>query len=311
MECFKTPIALIIFNRPDRTEKIFKIISTIRPKKLFIIADGPRESVPGEKEICEKTRQIVKNIDWKCELFTNYSKENLGCGKRPSTGITWVFENVDRAIILEDDCVPHPTFFTFCEELLNRYENDERVMMISGNNFQFGKKRTEYSYYFSIFTHIWGWATWKRAWDYYDYNISQWPEFRKEGLLANYFSNNRHVDYWRTLFDKVYSENNKTYWDYQWLLTCWAQHGLAALPSVNLVSNEGAGKDATHTKRSDKFMNMKAERLKYPLAHPSYIMRNIEADLYTQKTNFSDKENSMLKYYKLLKNKMGKNDKEK
>ncbi len=308
MECFKTPIALIIFNRPDRTEKIFKIIRSIRPKKLFIIADGPRETVPDEKEICEKTRQIVKNIDWKCELFTNYSKENLGCGKRPSTGITWVFENVDRAIILEDDCVPHPTFFPFCEELLNRYENDERVMMISGNNFQFGKSRTKYSYYFSIFTHIWGWATWKRAWDYYDYNISQWPEFSKEGLLANYFSNSKHIEYWRSLYDNVYSEKNKTYWDYQWLLTCWAQHGLTIIPSVNLVSNEGEGKDATHTKGADKFINMKTERLKYPLAHPSYIMRNIEADLYTQRTNFSAKENSLLKYYKFLKNKMVKND---
>ena len=301
MECFKTPIALIIFNRPDRTEKIFKIISTIRPKKLFIIADGPRESVPGEKEICEKTRQIVKNIDWKCELFTNYSKENLGCGKRPSTGITWVFENVDRAIILEDDCVPHPTFFTFCEELLNRYENDERVMMISGNNFQFGKKRTEYSYYFSIFTHIWGWATWKRAWDYYDYNISQWPEAKNLNLLDNYFYDKKHILFWRSLFDKVYSDNNKSYWDYQWLLSCWLQNGLTIIPSVNLVSNDGAGEEATHTKEENEFLNLETYEIGFPLNHPSLIIRNRGADLFTQNKIFSTGVSIIKKIIKRIK----------
>jgi hypothetical protein len=155
MRKFKTPVALIIFNRPDRTRKLLSILSTVQPKEIFIIADGPRKTVPGEKEICEQTRKIVKNINWKCKLYTNFSEENLGCGERPATGISWIFKHVVLAIILEDDFVPHPSFFPFCEELLNRYKDDERIMMISGNNFQFGQKRTEYSYYFSIFTHIW------------------------------------------------------------------------------------------------------------------------------------------------------------
>ncbi len=298
---FNTPIALIIFNRPDKTRKLFNIISTIKPKKLFIIADGPRKTIPGESEICEQTRNIVKNINWKCELFTNYSKENLGCGNRPASGVSWVFEHVDRAIILEDDCVPHPSFFPFCGELLEKYKNDERVMMISGNNFQFGANRTNYSYYFSIFTHIWGWATWKRAWDYYDYNISQWPEAKNLNLLDNYFYDKKHILFWRSLFDKVYSDNNKSYWDYQWLLSCWLQNGLTIIPSVNLVSNDGAGEEATHTKEENEFLNLETYEIGFPLNHPSLIIRNRGADLFTQNKIFSTGVSIIKKIIKRIK----------
>lgn len=301
---FNTPVALIIFNRPDKTKKLFNIISTIKPRKLFIIADGPRKSVPGEKAICEQTRQIIKSVNWRCELFTNFSEENLGCGKRPSTGISWVFDNVDRAIILEDDCVPHPSFFPFCEELLERYKDDERIMMISGNNFQFGNRQIKYSYYFSIFTHIWGWATWKRAWEHYDYKISQWPEVRDKNFLENYFTDKKHILYWRSLFDKVYSDPNKTYWDYQWLLSCWCQNALTIIPSRNIVSNEGVGDAATHTSEINKFMNMETFAMQFPLKHPPFVIRNRAADLFTQNTNFSVSKNSFKKYYELLKNKL-------
>jgi hypothetical protein len=221
MARFNIPITLIIFNRPEKTRKLFKIIKNVQPKELFVIADGPRNNIPGEKNLCDLTRSIIHDIDWECKLYTNFSADNLGCGKRPATGVSWVFENVEKAIILEDDCIPHPSFFKYCEELLEKYADDERVMMISGDNFQSGNMRTRYSYYFSIFTHIWGWATWRRAWNYFDYTISLWPEIKNTYLLKNFFNNPIHINYWETLFDKVYNDKFKTYWDYQWLLSCW------------------------------------------------------------------------------------------
>ncbi len=157
----RTPVALIIFNRPDTTERVFAEIAKARPPKLFIIADGPREDRPGEAERCASARAIVDRVDWNCEVQKNYSDVNLGCGARPATGISWVFDQVEEAIILEDDCIAHPTFFRFCDELLEKYRDDERIMHIAGNNFQFGNQRTSFSYFFSHHNICWGWASWR------------------------------------------------------------------------------------------------------------------------------------------------------
>src|SRR5665648_587346 len=163
----KTPVAFIIFNRPETTRRVFAEIAKARPTKLLVIADGPRATHPDDAEKCAVVRAIIDGVDWDCEVLKNYSDVNLGCKRRVSSGLDWVFDTVEEAIILEDDCLPHPTFFRFCEEMLAKYRDDKRIAMISGDNFQFGKKRTEYSYYFSRYTHIWGWASWRRAWDNY------------------------------------------------------------------------------------------------------------------------------------------------
>nr|MBA3765731.1 glycosyltransferase family 2 protein [Acidobacteriota bacterium] len=173
------PVALIIFNRADTTARVLAEIAKARPSKLLVIADGPRADHPDDAEKCLAARAAIDRVNWDCEVLTNYSEVNLGCGARPSSGLDWVFENVAEAIILEDDCLPHPTFFPFCAELLERHRDDERVMMISGDNFQFGRKRTQYSYYFSRYTHTWGWATWRRAWRYFDREIKLWPALRE------------------------------------------------------------------------------------------------------------------------------------
>src|SRR6185369_14461868 len=163
-----TPVAFIIFNRPDTTEKVFAEIARARPPKLLVIADGPRAGRAGEADRCAATRAIIDRVDWDCKVLTNYSDVNLGCKNRVASGIDWVFEQVPEAIILEDDCLPDPTFFRFCEELLIRYREDERISQICGANFQFGRKRSNDSYYFSRYNHIWGWASWRRAWQHYD-----------------------------------------------------------------------------------------------------------------------------------------------
>lgn len=281
----KTPIALIIFNRPENTARVLETIADARPEKLLIIADGPRPVEPGESEKCLAARAVVENVNWDCEVLRNYSDINLGCGRRPATGIDWVFENVERAIILEDDCLPHPTFFPFCEELLERYRDDERVMTISGNNFQYGAKSTSHSYYFSTYPHTWGWATWRRAWRLYDFQAQLWPPLRETSFLLDVLGDPDSVPYWRDIFDSL--ETRPDVWDYQWIFTCWVQHALAILPNVNLVSNIGWGQNSTHTSALDNpSANLATEAMAFPLDHPAGMVRNREADKFTFENHY-------------------------
>ena len=159
-----TPVAFIIFNRPDTTEIVFETIRQAKPSKLLVVADGPRTDRSGEVEKCTATRAVIERVDWECEVITNYSDVNLGCKRRVSGGIDWIFSQVEEAIILEDDCLPAPSFFQFCQTMLERYRYDDRISMIGGSNYQQENSRTSDSYFFTKYAHIWGWATWRRAW---------------------------------------------------------------------------------------------------------------------------------------------------
>ncbi len=277
-----TPVALIIFNRPDTTERVFAEIAKAKPPKLFVIADGPRPNPPGEAEKCAGVRAIIERVDWECEVLKNYSDVNMGCGKRPATGISWVFEHVDRAIILEDDCVPHPTFFRFCEELLEKYRDDERVMMIGGTNTLLGRKRMPYSYYFSRMPNCCGgWATWRRAWQHFDFEMRLWPALRDTSWLLDLLEDPRAVEIWRSIYDEAYAGLvNADYWDYQWAFACGMQNGFVVVSNTNLVCNIGFGEDATHTKdpNSSIVANIPTAEMKFPLQHPPYMVRDREAD---------------------------------
>lgn len=274
----KTPVALIIFNRPDCTARVLEAIASARPETLLVIADGARPDRSGEAEACAATRAVIERVDWDCEVLTNYSEVNLGCGLRPLTGINWVFEQVEEAIILEDDCLPHPSFFPYCEELLERYRNDERVMMIGGVNF-LGELKTPYqSYHFSRFGSSWGWASWRRAWQLNDYEMKLWPMVRDLGILAQMFPDPLHCRYWQETFQRVYDKQAEGVWDYQWLLACWINSGYRIFPEVNLISNIGFRADATHTFGDGPFANMPTAGIHLPLKHPPFILRGIEAD---------------------------------
>jgi len=282
----KTSIAFIIFNRPDTTRRVFAEIARARPPKLLVIADGPRADHPDDAEKCAAVRAIIDGVNWDCEVLKNYSDVNLGCKRRVSSGLDWVFDTVEEAIILEDDCLPHPTFFRFCEEMLEKYRDDERIFMISGDNIQFGRKRTEYSYYFSRYTHIWGWASWRRAWDNYDVDMKLWPEIRDGGWLKDMLGDKRSIWYWKYIFENVYNGKIDT-WDYQWTFACWIQNALTLLPNVNLISNIGFGYEASHTKAKDKFTMMEIESMSFPILHPDYILRDSKADLFSENKMFS------------------------
>jgi hypothetical protein len=278
----QTPVALLIFNRPDATERVFREIARAQPRRLFIIADGPRPERPGEAERCAATRAIVEQIDWECTVTRNYAEANLGCRARVASGITWLFEQVEEAIILEDDCVPQPSFFAFCEELLARYRDDQRVMMISGTNTVAAEISTPYSYFFALPSICWGWASWRRAWQNYDLALSQWPELRASAWLDEVWGSQQATRYWQKRLDREQAWNRaaafQPTWDYQWFYSCWAQNSLAICPAVNLVSNIGFGEGATHTRTTLEGVYIPSAEITFPLQHPPHLVWNREAD---------------------------------
>ena len=274
-----TAVALLIFNRPDTTERVFKEIAQAKPPKLLVVADGPRSARSGEAEKCQQTRAIIERVDWDCEVLTHYAEVNMGCKLRVASGIDWIFEQVEEAIILEDDCLPDPTFFRYCEEMLTRYRDNERVGMVSGGNLQFGQARGEGSYYFSKYTNIWGWASWRRAWKHYDRDIVLWPAFRDEGLLEQMFETEGERTYWRNSFQWVHEGSLDT-WDVSWSFTALTHGLLQVVPNVNLISNIGFGPNATHTHVVGVHANLPVQSMQFPLRHPSFVLPNIEADRY-------------------------------
>ena len=231
-------IAYIIFNRPRHTRETFEVIRAQRPSKLFIIADGPRAGHATDVERCRAVRQIVEHIDWPCEVHREYAEQNLGLKRRISSGLTWVFSLTEAAIVLEDDCLPHPDFFGYCQDLLERYKEDERIWVITGNNFQNGKRRGDASYYFSKFGHCWGWASWRRAWQHFDGDLSFWPEWKHSDDWRRKMPDPFEQRYWIDILDRVYQHKIDS-WAYPWLATLWYHGALTATPRVNLVTNIG------------------------------------------------------------------------
>lgn len=284
----ETPVAFLVFNRPGTTARVFTEIAQARPRHLLIVADGPRADRDGEAEQCAQVRAIVERVDWPCDVRTNYSESNLGCRARVSSGLDWVFEEVEEAIILEDDCLPHPTFFRYCETLLDRYRDDERITCISGDDFQRRNGVSSSSYYYSRFVHIWGWATWRRAWRHYDVAMRGWPAARDAGLLDSVWGADRAaVAHWRAIFDAVHAGRVDT-WDYQWVFTCWQQGGLTVLPCGNLVSNLGFGTDATHTTGASPLAELPVRAMSFPLRAPPFVRADYFADQFTQHHVVSD-----------------------
>jgi hypothetical protein len=280
---FGVPVVLVMFNRPKHTRAVFDQIAAIRPKELFVIADGPRPDRPDDVAKCRESRAVLDRVDWHCDLHTNFSDSNLGCRRRVSSGLDWVFDRVDRAVIVEDDCVPDPSFFPFCAELLDLYQDEPRVRTISGTNFLFGKARTRWSYHFSSYHSIWGWATWRRSWQRVDMAMRQWPQVRDEGWIGDMVGGNRKwAKFWAIRFDRVY-EGRTDSWAYPYLFSCWLDDSLAVTPNWNLVSNTGIGEGATHTPEAARYLNSPVETMRFPLVHPPFMICDGVSDRETFK----------------------------
>ncbi len=272
-------VALMIFNRPDTTARVFEAIAKAKPSKLLVVADGPRPDRLGEADKCAQTRAIINKVDWDCEVITNFSTINLGCKKRVASGLDWIFEQVEEAIVLEDDCLPEHSFFRFCDEMLERYRLNARVGMVSGGNLQFGQSRGNASYYFSRYTHIWGWATWRRAWKHYDRDMALWPSFRDEGWLDRVFASQGEREYWKNSFQWVYDGKLDT-WDCSWTFAAITHGMLQVVPNVNLISNIGFGPEATHTHVVGIHANMPTQPIVFPMEHPKFVLADEAADRY-------------------------------
>ena len=281
------PVLVLAFNRPDTTRRVLESLRAARPGEVFFAVDGPRAQRDAERKRVMEVRRLADAIDWDCRIHTLFREENLGCKLAVSQAITWFFSEVESGIILEDDCIAHPSFFRFAAELLARYEGDERISMISGDNFQGRRPRSEYSYYFSRYTHIWGWATWRRAWRLYDHQMKRWPELREAGWLSKMLGNRAAVDYWRRIFDETYGEKNSS-WAYRWTFSAWTHGALTILPNVNLVSNIGFGATATHTLiRYRSGAALPVRPMEFPLKHPPACVRDEDADAHTQLTVYT------------------------
>ncbi|ALD21266.1 glycosyltransferase family 2 protein [Hymenobacter sp. DG25A] len=277
-------VLFVIFNRPELTRRSFEAIRAARPARLYVAADGPRPSRPHEAELCAHTRAVVtEGLDWPCQLHTLFQPANLGCSRGVSRGINWFFEQEREGIILEDDCVAGPDFFPFCQELLARYRHDTRVMHIGGNNlFQDAQPHSAPadSYSFSSQVHSWGWATWRRAWQLYDFEYAQLPELRRRGLLSSMYPSVLQRYYWLQKFEAMRREAYPPHtWDYQWHFTVAANSGLAIIPAVNLVQNIGSGPDATHTVSATHHVAGHTRyRLCFPLRHPTPVLCDYARD---------------------------------
>jgi hypothetical protein len=281
------PVLFLVFNRPAQTERVFAEIRRARPERLYVAADGAR---PDREEggLCEQVRAIATHVDWPCVVKTLFQEHNLGCKEAVASAISWFFEHEEQGIILEDDCLPHPSFFPFCDDLLERYRSDDRVMSICGNNSLQPEVLPETDYYFSRHCRVWGWATWRRAWQYYDKHMVAWPRLRRDYLLRSVSGGDYQFErYWQEVFDRTHAGEIDT-WDYQWMLSSWAHSGLAIRPSVNLVSNLGFGPDATHTLNPDSEEgNRETFEMHFPLRHPSHVARDVIADQQMQIDQFS------------------------
>ncbi|MDJ1172668.1 hypothetical protein [Roseofilum capinflatum] len=281
-----TPVCLIIFRRAKLTQRLFDVVRQVQPPKLLVIADGPRLDQPGEAQKCEETRKIIDTVDWDCEILKNYADQNLGLKHRVASGLDWVFETVEEAIILEDDCLPDITFFRFCEELLSHYRNTEEVMVITGTNFFFGYQPTPESYYFSRYIDCWGWATWRRAWQHFDFEMEEWPRLREKNWLQELFPEPQVVAQWTKIFEATYQGYINS-WAYRWKFACWRRNGLTIVPEKNLVSNLGFNQEGTNTQLSNGLLDgIPYQSMMFPLKHPAQLECNNWVDYLTQKIVF-------------------------
>ena len=275
----EAPVLLVTFNRPDYTRQVFEQIRKARIARLYVFNDGPRAGNPDDATARTEIRALLQEIDWTCELQVLFPEKNLGCAVGVSSAISWVFQHEERAIILEDDTVPSLAFFTYSNEMLERYKNDTRVWMVSGNNYN-EEYELPASYTFSRSAiHIWGWATWKRCWNHYNISLDAWPPFSRAGGFSNLYGSKAEIDFWTQRYEKLYAEREtvtRRTWDYQYVLSLLTNGGLCIVPGKNLVTN--IGHTGTHTGGVHSFHNRPVDDAFRTSSHPDFILANAGYD---------------------------------
>ncbi len=256
-------------------------LRAIRPKKLYIAADGPRPGHPTDSERCAEVHGIVSDVDWPCEVFKLFRDGNIGCRLSVGSGISWFFEHEEEGIILEDDIVADPSFFPYCAELLERYRDDARVGIVSGCNFTSGKATSDDSYFFVRNLHMWGWATWRRVWQLVDLDMSDWNDHRSVDFMREHYATPWAArQEWQRHFDNTVNRHVDT-WDYQVCYSLWRRGLLAIDPVVNLIDNDGMGDTAaTHPSaaKAQFLIDNPPQAMSFPLSHPAEVRLHPTAD---------------------------------
>lgn len=300
---YQTPILLIIFNRPATTQQVFNAIKQVKPKFLFVAADGPRPTMPDDKEKCKQARAIIEQIDWDCDIKILFREKNLGCGCGPAEAITWFFENVEEGIILEDDCLPSNDFFRFAETMLHKYKDNDKIMLVAGTNFLGSWKSKKQAYFFSSFIHTWGWASWQRAWSLYDYELSDWGEKKSLSQFKKNIATRRMYNRLMYIFDYTKANlSSITWWDFQWCYCVLKNGGLCVVPSVNLITNLGIGSDSSHTTNPNNLATpiLKTYVLKGNLLDDMPLVAELPFDKKFFKKIFLKKRNLITRSIKFL-----------
>lgn len=281
------PVLLLFFNRPEYAREVILSLINIKPTTIYIAFDGPRLNSLTDKEGIDTCFNLLKLVNWPCQIRTLKRESNLGCGLAVSQAITWFFTHEEMGIILEDDCVPTPAFFNYCEKMLYKFKDDDQIMHISGTRWH-EEFPIDTSYFFTSVGHIWGWATWQRAWKKYDYQITNWPVIKESGLLHRLFKNKKHVWYWETSFDDVHYAEQKHTWDYQWQYALFINEGLAITPRRNLVQNIGI--EGVHDNRFDSHKHNRVVATDFKIVNEEVIAeRNSRFDNYNMDHHFLHK----------------------
>lgn len=291
------PILLIVFNRPDKVQSLLSALAEIKPPVIYVAADGPRVGHPTDTTRSNATRALFTNLPWDCEVHTNFQTKNLGCKTGVSTAITWFFTQVESGIILEDDCIPAPSFISYASALLDKYKDDEKVMHINGTSFLENTPNLSDSYFFSKIPLVWGWATWRRAWNKYDINVTEIASLRGYLFKEEAFSKQAYAQFWVDLCKHIHFHNIDT-WDAQWVYTILHNKGIVTTPAYNLIHNIGFDADATHTTEisSTALQISKSWPKLLELAHPNSMVVKKSLDAILMQTAFVDTLKKKFKY---------------
>tara|TARA_B100000989_G_scaffold198747_1_gene150192 strand:- start:14130 stop:15095 length:966 start_codon:yes stop_codon:yes gene_type:complete len=287
----ETPVIILLFNRPLETNTLFEHLEKVKPKKIYINQDGPRDNNKEDILLCNEVEKIFSKPKWNCEIFINQNKNNKGCRESVSKGLNWFFEKEEKGIILEDDCIPAKSFFNFSEKMLEKYKNEKKIYTISGSNFQNNQIIGKADYYFSKYAHCWGWSTWRDAWKKYDTNMTFWNEWKQSSHWKNLHNNQLEQKYWQKIFDLV-SKKKIDSWAYVWLASIWYKNGINIIPNKNLIVNIGFNKNATHTNiNQNKHKKSTFSEFESKITDPIEIVISKEADKFVFKNHFKGKYN--------------------
>ena len=275
------PVLLLTFNRPNLTAQVLDAVREARPRRLFVASDGPRPNAPSDEASVQSTRALIDEaVNWPCEVLTRYLDINQGCRAGVASAVTWFFEHVEEGIILEDDCVPHLDFFCYCRALLDRYRYESQVMAIAGDN-SAALEASEQgaSYAFVSQPLVWGWATWRRAWEHYDDSLEGWRSIRSDRSAQRRIWPDPVERRWQSRnLDRLLFSNRPDSWAYRWAFSVASRGGLCAVPAVNLVRNVGFGPEGTHTRDPKNSRANRPTSSILPLIHPNRIKRDEQAE---------------------------------